>query len=246
MAPPSCRLVGWSVERQTSARRVATTYRRPCLAGTRCVRAALSHFGCSKSEILRRLCRQPQFALAALNRHDFGGCRHAGAEEIGDLPNSVGRRGDQSVSSVGRQHGGGSRTSVSATSLISSSSSPTASAFFLPPFTSPRSVPRNVHAMSSTIPSVSITTTFSSSPSSLPDHPPDDVPAHHASPVVAFIIGLGIVTLASIMNAAGLNLTKLDHVCRSLLRSSGTEPMLCGTTGADECDSEGSAEEGLA
>lgn len=43
--------------------------------------------------------------------------------------------------------------------------------------------------------------------------PPDDyVPAHHASPVVAFIIGLAIVTLASVLNAAGLNLTKLDHV----------------------------------
>ena len=45
------------------------------------------------------------------------------------------------------------------------------------------------------------------------DIPVDDpVPAHHASPVVAFIIGLAIVTLSSILNAAGLNLTKLDHV----------------------------------
>ena len=40
----------------------------------------------------------------------------------------------------------------------------------------------------------------------------DPVPAHHASPVVAFIIGFAIITLASILNAAGLNLTKLDHV----------------------------------
>ena len=40
----------------------------------------------------------------------------------------------------------------------------------------------------------------------------DPVPAHHASPVLAFIIGLAIVTLASVLNAAGLNLTKLDHV----------------------------------
>ena len=32
------------------------------------------------------------------------------------------------------------------------------------------------------------------------------------SPVVAFIIGFAIVLLASILNAAGLNLTKLDHV----------------------------------
>ncbi|KAI0035873.1 hypothetical protein K488DRAFT_37109, partial [Vararia minispora EC-137] len=40
----------------------------------------------------------------------------------------------------------------------------------------------------------------------------DAVPVHHANPVVAFIIGLAIVTLASVLNAAGLNLTKLDHV----------------------------------
>lgn len=35
---------------------------------------------------------------------------------------------------------------------------------------------------------------------------------HHGSPIVAFIIGLAIILLASILNAAGLNLTKLDHV----------------------------------
>jgi hypothetical protein len=40
----------------------------------------------------------------------------------------------------------------------------------------------------------------------------DTVSAHHASSVVAFIIGLAIVLLASVLNAAGLNLTKLDHV----------------------------------
>jgi hypothetical protein len=34
----------------------------------------------------------------------------------------------------------------------------------------------------------------------------------HGKPVIAFIIGLSIVTLASVLNAAGLNLTKLDHV----------------------------------
>ncbi|KDQ53544.1 hypothetical protein JAAARDRAFT_39231 [Jaapia argillacea MUCL 33604] len=45
----------------------------------------------------------------------------------------------------------------------------------------------------------------------------DDVPAHHANPVVAFIIGLAIITLASILNAAGLNLTKLDHVRTSAI-----------------------------
>ncbi|KAI0311618.1 hypothetical protein OF83DRAFT_1177400 [Amylostereum chailletii] len=48
----------------------------------------------------------------------------------------------------------------------------------------------------------------------------DPVPAHHASPVVAFIIGLAIVTLASVLNAAGLNLTKLDHVHTSSIPKS--------------------------
>ena len=44
------------------------------------------------------------------------------------------------------------------------------------------------------------------------------VPGHetngvrHGKPVIAFIIGLSIITLASVLNAAGLNLTKLDHV----------------------------------
>ncbi|KAJ6499221.1 hypothetical protein C8R45DRAFT_822114 [Mycena sanguinolenta] len=35
---------------------------------------------------------------------------------------------------------------------------------------------------------------------------------HHGNPVVAFMIGFSIILLASILNAAGLNLTKLDHV----------------------------------
>lgn len=69
------------------------------------------------------------------------------------------------------------------------------------------------------MPSASIAGFASSTPAptTLADHRADDVPAHHASPVVAFIIGLGIVTLASIMNAAGLNLTKLDHVRTSAI-----------------------------
>lgn len=41
---------------------------------------------------------------------------------------------------------------------------------------------------------------------------PDAVPAVRVNPVVSFIIGLGIILLASVLNAAGLNLTKLDHV----------------------------------
>ncbi|TBU44692.1 hypothetical protein BD309DRAFT_957782 [Dichomitus squalens] len=54
-----------------------------------------------------------------------------------------------------------------------------------------------------------------------PEVPPSDsVPAHHASPVVAFIIGLAIILLASILNAAGLNLTKLDHVRTSAIPKS--------------------------
>ncbi|TFK54263.1 hypothetical protein OE88DRAFT_1695526 [Heliocybe sulcata] len=47
------------------------------------------------------------------------------------------------------------------------------------------------------------------------DH--DNIPARHASPVVAFVIGLSIILLASILNAAGLNLTKLDHVRTSAI-----------------------------
>lgn len=42
---------------------------------------------------------------------------------------------------------------------------------------------------------------------------PEAPQARHGNPVVAFIIGLAIILLASILNAAGLNLTKLDHVC---------------------------------
>ncbi|KLO09488.1 hypothetical protein SCHPADRAFT_833937 [Schizopora paradoxa] len=45
----------------------------------------------------------------------------------------------------------------------------------------------------------------------------DNVPAHHANPVVAFIIGFAIVLLASILNAGGLNITKLDHVRTSAI-----------------------------
>jgi len=66
---------------------------------------------------------------------------------------------------------------------------------------------------------VTASSSFLSPPlsTSVVDIPLDDVPAHHANPVVAFIIGLGIVTLSSIMNAAGLNLTKLDHVRTSVI-----------------------------
>jgi hypothetical protein len=43
-------------------------------------------------------------------------------------------------------------------------------------------------------------------------------PASRANnPVVAFIIGLAIILLASVLNAAGLNLTKLDHVRTSTI-----------------------------
>ena len=45
----------------------------------------------------------------------------------------------------------------------------------------------------------------------------DPLPAHRVNPVVAFIIGLAIILLASILNAAGLNLTKLDHVRTSAI-----------------------------
>ncbi|KAG1734729.1 uncharacterized protein EDB91DRAFT_1146559 [Suillus paluster] len=48
----------------------------------------------------------------------------------------------------------------------------------------------------------------------------DLVSANDASPVVAFIIGLAIILLASILNAAGLNITKLDHVRTSIIPKS--------------------------
>lgn len=66
---------------------------------------------------------------------------------------------------------------------------------------------------SSIIPSSSSTTLLPSA-SVAPDWTADEMaaPARHANPVVAFIIGLAIILLASILNAAGLNLTKLDHV----------------------------------
>lgn len=54
-----------------------------------------------------------------------------------------------------------------------------------------------------------------------PPGPPPGPPPRHMNSVVGFMIGLGIVTLASIMNAAGLNLTKLDHVSRGQRK---TEP----------------------
>ncbi|CAE6430684.1 unnamed protein product [Rhizoctonia solani] len=43
------------------------------------------------------------------------------------------------------------------------------------------------------------------------------VQKHVQNPIVAFIIGLCIVTLASVLNAGGLNLTKLDHVRQNTL-----------------------------
>ncbi|KAJ6499973.1 hypothetical protein C8R47DRAFT_1109812, partial [Mycena vitilis] len=53
--------------------------------------------------------------------------------------------------------------------------------------------------------------------STLPASPPP--PGHHPrhGQVVAFIIGFSIIILASILNAAGLNLTKLDHVRTSAI-----------------------------
>ena len=53
----------------------------------------------------------------------------------------------------------------------------------------------------------------------------------HGSPVVAFIIGLAIVLLASVLNAAGLNLTKLDHVrCFQTLAPATVPPNGVGST----------------
>ncbi|KAH9944703.1 hypothetical protein B0H21DRAFT_709546 [Amylocystis lapponica] len=70
---------------------------------------------------------------------------------------------------------------------------------------------------SSSLTASSSTSASISLPSSAPPDYATDDPPHHASPVVAFIIGLAIIILASILNAAGLNLTKLDHVRTSAI-----------------------------
>ncbi len=49
-------------------------------------------------------------------------------------------------------------------------------------------------------------------PIPIPVPVPETNDVRHGKPVIAFIIGLSIITLASVLNAAGLNLTKLDHV----------------------------------
>ncbi|KAF8135708.1 hypothetical protein EV363DRAFT_1429417 [Boletus edulis] len=56
------------------------------------------------------------------------------------------------------------------------------------------------------------TSTTSTSLAPSPTETSTTPPAHHVDSVVAFIIGLAIVLIASVLNAAGLNLTKLDHV----------------------------------
>lgn len=96
----------------------------------------------------------------------------------------------------------------------------------------PPSFHSRLHPSMSSLLEASTTSLLSSATSIIPSATPsatidpvtsnDPVPAHHANPVVAFIIGLAIVLLASILNAAGLNLTKLDHVspgfrCRGVL-----------------------------
>lgn len=64
----------------------------------------------------------------------------------------------------------------------------------------------------------------------------DKVPAHHVNPVVAFIIGLAIILLASILNAAGLNLTKLDHVSHVCSLFTLIYLKRCSILGAHKCD----------
>jgi len=49
-------------------------------------------------------------------------------------------------------------------------------------------------------------------PAPVPVPPQAHSGPRHANTVIAFIIGLSIIILASVLNAAGLNLTKLDHV----------------------------------
>ena len=63
-------------------------------------------------------------------------------------------------------------------------------------------------------PTLALTPTPTPTSISLPVPEPGQVTGgvRHARPVIAFIIGLSIIILASVLNAAGLNLTKLDHV----------------------------------
>lgn len=57
----------------------------------------------------------------------------------------------------------------------------------------------------------------SATPTPTPSPAGADDAVYHPNSVVAFIIGFAIIMLASILNAAGLNLTKLDHVCPILV-----------------------------
>lgn len=71
--------------------------------------------------------------------------------------------------------------------------------------------------------------------------------AQQGNPAVAFIIGVSIVLLASILNAGGLNLTKLDHVRLICCLISPTLRILKGNElGANERGSKSIAQEGLA
>lgn len=60
---------------------------------------------------------------------------------------------------------------------------------------------------------------------------PGDNAGHGVDPVVAFITGFAIIMLASVLNAAGLNLTKLDHVgvSEALLREDHHTLVTTGT-----------------
>ena len=74
---------------------------------------------------------------------------------------------------------------------------------------------------------------------------PEAPQARHGNPVVAFIIGLAIILLASILNAAGLNLTKLDHV-RAHSTLALRNIVLTGHVGPYKRYTEGSEKERLA
>lgn len=79
-------------------------------------------------------------------------------------------------------------------------------------------------------------------PSSLPSVLSDPAPARRINPILAFIIGLAIILGASILNAAGLNLTKLDHVCRPALVVC---PLVYACKGSDQLNAKGSEKERL-
>ncbi|GJJ06567.1 hypothetical protein Clacol_000760 [Clathrus columnatus] len=68
------------------------------------------------------------------------------------------------------------------------------------------------------------TTLLQDAPTTAEDSTTTAAPSSSLHPVVAFVIGLAIILGASLMNAGGLNLTKLDHSRQSIIPKSSRRP----------------------